>query len=256
MRRSSPTRWASPSSSVEIARADTGLVPDSGPTVASRTTMVVGGLLKRCADEMRERWGRLVARRIPRRAHGPLVVTSSTSRRRDWPGTTRRIAVAYGSFGWGCDVVEVELDPVTYEVRPTRRHGRRRTSARPSTRSRAGQIEGGTAQALGYALLEEVVMRDGAMANAQLTNYIIPTTLDTPPMDVVFSSGRTRTGRRRKGHRRDADRRRGPGRGQRHPQPGHRHSPGARYAGAGDGALGRMRRRSRHDAETARSRLC
>ena len=50
----------------------------------------------------------------------------------------------------------------------------------------AGQIEGGSAQGLGYALLEEVVMRDGRMANAQLTNYIIPTTLDTPPIDVVI----------------------------------------------------------------------
>src|SRR5438093_11041767 len=49
-----------------------------------------------------------------------------------------------------------------------------------------GQIEGGSAQGLGYALLEEVVMRDGRMANAQLTNYIIPTTLDTPPMDIVM----------------------------------------------------------------------
>ena len=37
-----------------------------------------------------------------------------------------------------------------------------------------GQIEGGTAQGIGYALIEEVVMRDGRMANAQLTNYIIP----------------------------------------------------------------------------------
>ena len=44
-----------------------------------------------------------------------------------------------------------------------------------------GQIEGGSAQGLGYALLEDVVMRDGRMANAQLTNYIVPTTLDTPP---------------------------------------------------------------------------
>src|SRR6185369_16497605 len=49
-----------------------------------------------------------------------------------------------------------------------------------------GQIEGGTAQRLGYALLENVVMRDGAMANAQLTNYVIPTTLDTPEFDVVM----------------------------------------------------------------------
>jgi CO/xanthine dehydrogenase Mo-binding subunit len=49
-----------------------------------------------------------------------------------------------------------------------------------------GQIEGGTAQALGYALLEHVVMRNGAMANAQLTNYVIPTALDTPPIDVIL----------------------------------------------------------------------
>src|SRR5205809_7734595 len=49
-----------------------------------------------------------------------------------------------------------------------------------------GQIEGGSAQGLGYALLEAVVMRDGRMANAQLTNYIIPTTLDTPTLEVVM----------------------------------------------------------------------
>jgi CO/xanthine dehydrogenase Mo-binding subunit len=49
-----------------------------------------------------------------------------------------------------------------------------------------GQVEGGTAQGLGYALLERVAMRDGVMANAQLTNYLIPTTMDTPKLDVVL----------------------------------------------------------------------
>ena len=49
-----------------------------------------------------------------------------------------------------------------------------------------GQIQGGTAQGMGYALLEEVVMRDGRMANAQLTNYIIPTPMDAPPIDVAM----------------------------------------------------------------------
>src|SRR6266511_274086 len=44
------------------------------------------------------------------------------------------------------------------------------------------QIEGGNAQGHGYALLEDVVMRDGRMANPQLTNYIIPTPPDTPPI--------------------------------------------------------------------------
>ena len=50
----------------------------------------------------------------------------------------------------------------------------------------AGQIEGGSAQAVGYALLEDVRMENGQMKNANLTNYIVPTTLDTPEFDVVF----------------------------------------------------------------------
>ena len=39
---------------------------------------------------------------------------------------------------------------------------------------------------MGWALLEAVVMRDGRMANAQLTNYIIPTPMDAPPIEVVM----------------------------------------------------------------------
>jgi CO/xanthine dehydrogenase Mo-binding subunit len=58
----------------------------------------------------------------------------------------------------------------------------------------AGQVEGGTAQGLGFALLEEVVMREGRMANAQLTNYLIPTTLDTPPVDVTILESPSRHG--------------------------------------------------------------
>jgi CO/xanthine dehydrogenase Mo-binding subunit len=47
-----------------------------------------------------------------------------------------------------------------------------------------GQIMGGTTQALGWALHENVVYKNGFMQNAQLTNYIIPTALDTPPLEV------------------------------------------------------------------------
>jgi CO/xanthine dehydrogenase Mo-binding subunit len=58
----------------------------------------------------------------------------------------------------------------------------------------AGQVEGGTAQALGWALLEEVVEKDGRMVNAQLTNYIVPTSLDTPPIDVTIMENPYRHG--------------------------------------------------------------
>ncbi|HSD28064.1 MAG TPA: xanthine dehydrogenase family protein molybdopterin-binding subunit, partial [Vicinamibacteria bacterium] len=171
---------------VEIADPDTARVPDSGPTVASRTCMVVGGLLKACAEEMKARMGGLSPDRYLKR-HGPLVVTKQYQPPPGvvWDDATYR-GDAYATYGWGCDVAEVELDPVTYEVRPTRVTAVVEIGRAVNPLMVAGQVEGGTAQGLGYALLEEVVMREGRMANAQLTNYLIPTTLDTPPIDVTI----------------------------------------------------------------------
>ena len=75
---------------------------------------------------------------------------------------------------------------MTFEVRPVRVTAVVDVGKAIHPALAIGQIEGGTAQAIGYALLEHVVMRDGAMVNGQLTNYVIPTTLDTPPIDVVL----------------------------------------------------------------------
>ena len=171
---------------VEVAAADTSLVPDSGPTVASRTTMVVGGLLKQCATEMRRALGRLTPAAYLRK-HGPLVITKQYEPPPGlaWDDETYRGA-AYGTYGWACDVIEVQRDPVTEQIRPTRVTTAHEIGRAVFPLGARGQIEGGTAQGLGYALTEEVVMRDGAMANAQFTNYIVPTTLDTPPIDVVL----------------------------------------------------------------------
>ena len=47
-----------------------------------------------------------------------------------------------------------------------------------------GQIEGGTAQGLGLALMEEIQTRDGEILNASFTDYLIPTTLDMPPVEI------------------------------------------------------------------------
>ncbi len=175
-----------PFEAVEVARADTAIVPDSGPTVASRTSMVVGGLLQKCAAEMKQTLGGLTPREDLRR-HGPLVITKQYEAQTAavFDEETYR-GDAYGTFAWGCDVAEVEYDPVTYEVRPVHFTAVQEIGRALNPTLAAGQIEGGTAQGLGYALLEEVVMRDGRMANAQLTNYIVPTTADAPRIDVVI----------------------------------------------------------------------
>ena len=173
-----------PYDQVEVSVADTAAVPDSGPTVASRTCMIVGRLLQRCAEDMRTRLGRLTPAAYWKK-HGGLVVTKQYEKPPglEWDDDTYR-GDAYGSYGWACDVVEVEVDPITYQATPVAFTTVHEIGRAIHPMLAAGQIEGGSSQGLGYALLEEVVMRGGKMANAQLTNYIIPTTLDTPPMTI------------------------------------------------------------------------
>jgi CO/xanthine dehydrogenase Mo-binding subunit len=175
-----------PYDAVEVNAADTSEVPDSGPTVASRTCMVVGRILQRCAEEMRRKLGRLTPREYLRR-HGPLLITKEYERPTAmvWDDATYR-GDAYGTYGWACDIVELEVDADTWEVKPIEFTTVHEIGKAIHPTLAIGQVEGGSAQGLGYALLEDVVMRDGRMANAQLTNYIIPTTLDTPAMRVVI----------------------------------------------------------------------
>jgi CO/xanthine dehydrogenase Mo-binding subunit len=175
-----------PYEQVEVAQPDTAKVADSGPTVASRTCMVVGKILEECAHEMRGRLGDMTPAEY-HAAHGAFSVERKYEPPDwiEWDDYTYK-GDAYATYSYGCDVAELELDPDTYEVRPTRITVIHEFGRPIHPALALGQIEGGTAQGLGYALLERVVMRDGAMANGQLTNYVIPTTLDTPEMDVVM----------------------------------------------------------------------
>jgi CO/xanthine dehydrogenase Mo-binding subunit len=175
-----------PVDSVDVAPADTAIVPDSGPTVASRTCMVVGGLLQRAATELKKKLnGQTPAAYL--RKHGPLAVTTEYERP---PGLQwdddRYLGDAYGTYSWGCNVVELEVDRTSWEVKPVKVTAVVEIGRAIHPVMAAGQVEGGTAQGLGYALLEDVVMRDGRMANASLTNYIIPTPPDTPPIETVI----------------------------------------------------------------------
>ena len=175
-----------PFDAIDVHDVDTAFVPDSGPTVASRTCMIVGKLLERCARDMKKRLGALTPAQYFRQ-HGAFTVTSQYEPPPGllWNDDTYA-GDAYGSYAWSCNVVEIEVDPVTFEVTPTHVTAVAEIGKAIHPMMAVGQIEGGTAQGIGYALIEEVVMRDGRMANAQLTNYIIPTPMDAAPMDVVL----------------------------------------------------------------------
>src|SRR3970282_1958921 len=80
--------------------------------------------------------------------------------------------------------VELEIDKITYEVTVKDVVTAQDVGRAINPLLVEGQIVGGTGQGLGYALLENVIFDKGVMANANFTNYVIPTTLDTPPMRV------------------------------------------------------------------------
>jgi CO/xanthine dehydrogenase Mo-binding subunit len=185
---------------VEIAQPDTLAVPDSGPTVASRTCMVVGRLVEMAAAVMKQKlldlklldrrytradFGAAVRRHLAER--GPL---RTTSRYEAPPGVRWNDRLyqgdAYGAYAWAVYVADVEVDTTTYEVKVNDFVAVQEVGRVINPVLATGQIEGGVAQAIGYALYERVAWREGRMANAQMTNYIMPTSVDLPPIRVFF----------------------------------------------------------------------
>ncbi len=174
---------------VEIAPQDTSFVPDSGPTVASRTAMVVGGLLIRAAGRLRLQVEAATGRPFAEsyREVGPMRVDEQFE---PYPGVAfddeTYTGDAYPAFGWACAVVRVEVDLDTAEVAV-----RDCVSADEIGRVihpvlAEGQVEGGTLQAIGYATIEEIKLRDGRYLNDRLATYLIPTALDAPPIRSIL----------------------------------------------------------------------
>ncbi len=178
---------------------DTGLVPNSGPTVASRTTMVVGSSIYNAAAKLRKMLEESAGRPITGSKsfekiaskylgeHGPLRVYEpfqlpDTVR---WDQKTFR-GDAYPAFAWGSNVAEVEIDTLTYEIKVKRVTAVYDIGRVINPVTAKGQIEGGLTQALGYAVMEKIGIKDGRFDANRLQTYIIPTALDVPEYDIRF----------------------------------------------------------------------
>ncbi len=174
---------------VDIAPQDTSIVPDSGPTVASRTAMVVGGLIIRAAERLRaeveEATGRPFAESY--REAGPRRCDEKFT---PYPGEPfddkAYTGDAYPAFGWAACVVRLDVDLDTGEVAV-------RDCVAADDIGRVihpilaeGQVEGGTLQAIGYATVEEMKLVDGRYLNDRLATYIIPTALDAPRIQSIL----------------------------------------------------------------------
>jgi CO/xanthine dehydrogenase Mo-binding subunit len=178
---------------VVLAPQDTALVPNSGPTVASRTAMVVGGMLvyaaRRLRREVEARTGRPFAEsyRDDARDHG---VTRIDERFTPYPGAgfddDTYTGDAYPAFGWAAAVAEVEVDLDTAEVAVLSVVAADDVGRVIHPVLCEGQVEGGTLQAVGYATIEEIKLLDGRYLNDRLQTYLIPTSLDAPRIETIL----------------------------------------------------------------------
>jgi len=185
---------------VEVSRPDTGNVPNSGPTVASRTTMIVGKLVEDAALQLkeklvgaglledsftREEWARACGAYAEKNGELKSFTQYKQPEGIEWDDEHYR-GDAYGAYAWAVYVAEVSVDAVTYEARVEDFVAVQEVGRVIHPVLAAGQIEGGVAQGIGWALYENVVWQGGRMANGQMTNYIIPTSADIPPIRVDF----------------------------------------------------------------------
>ncbi|HJR07829.1 MAG TPA: xanthine dehydrogenase family protein molybdopterin-binding subunit [Pyrinomonadaceae bacterium] len=185
---------------IEMAQPDTSNVPDSGPTVASRTCMIVGKLVESAVVGLRqtlqsagllaENYSEVEWREACRLHVEKFGALKSFSQYKPPPGARwddeKYEGDAYGAYAWAVYVAEVTVDTLTYETRVDDFVAVQEVGKVVHPILAAGQIEGGVAQAIGFTLYENVVWQNGRMINNQMTNYVMPTSADLPPIRVHF----------------------------------------------------------------------
>jgi CO/xanthine dehydrogenase Mo-binding subunit len=185
---------------VDVAEVDTDRVPNSGPTVASRSTMMVGRILEDAAIGFKQS---LVQQGFLQEPYTPesfqVAVAKAVATLGSvkcygqyhrppnivWNDSTYQ-GDAYPTYSWACYAAEVTVDLDTYEVKVENFVTVQEVGRVVNPRLAAGQVEGGVAQGIGWGLWEEVTTKQGRMINNQMTNYIIPTSADLPRIQVVF----------------------------------------------------------------------
>jgi CO/xanthine dehydrogenase Mo-binding subunit len=193
-----------PMDRVHLAQADTSRVPNSGPTVASRTCMVVGDLIHKAAGQLLQRLRETAALAATHDAEsfaaactrlcaaaGDTLVTAHYQPPADMRWDEQAfLGRAYASYAWAAYIAEVEVDVLTLATRVLDFTAVQEIGNAVHPVIVQGQIEGGVAQGIGYALYEDVLWNErGVMANDRLTNYIIPTSADLGSIHVVLLEG-------------------------------------------------------------------
>ena len=168
-----------PLEKVRFEHPDTARVPDSGPTVASRSLMIVGELLRRCAVRLREAW-----------IDGEEQMVEEHFKEPDFmiPFYLDKFqGDAYPTYAWGVNAIEVEVDTYTGLPKILGAYGSFDVGTPMDEGIVMGQMEGGFLQGIGYASMESMDYDSrGRIRNNSFSDYLIPTATDAPNLTCML----------------------------------------------------------------------
>lgn len=162
---------------IRMENPDTDRVPNSGPTVASRSLMIVGKLLERAAQKMKEQWDSSPSFMIEEHYQHPDMIP--------WDIATFQ-GDAYPTYSYGVNVVEVETDVLLATTKLLGVWGVYDVGKTIDEMIMKGQAEGGMLQGLGYGSMEKMEQKRGGIQQSSFTDYMIPTAKDTIPFSIEF----------------------------------------------------------------------
>lgn len=183
---------------IRVIEPDTSRVPDSGPTVASRTTLMSGNAVKNACLEIKagmekalsneninklqfqEAVAECIKKSVHLAAHGWAVPPGTTFDEVTGQGNT------YITYTWSATIAETEVDIETGEVKVIKIVSGHDIGKVINPQMGEGQIEGGVMQGVGYALTEEHIVNNGKILNNQFSTYLIPVAPDTPEIIPVI----------------------------------------------------------------------
>lgn len=154
---------------------DTLYAPNSGPTVASRTIMIVGMILERAALRLKENW---------KPGEKQVFIEQYVHDETTIPWDADKFTGdAYPAYSWGVNISEVTVDTLTGHINVDDFNASYDIGKAIDERIIRGQIDGGIAQSLAYAYLETMDSKNGVVRQSSLSDYGPPTSMDVPPME-------------------------------------------------------------------------
>ncbi|MFZ5855444.1 MAG: xanthine dehydrogenase family protein molybdopterin-binding subunit [Chloroflexota bacterium] len=157
---------------VEMRTSDTANTGNAGSVSASRMTFMAGNSVKGAGEAALKKWQ---AEERPAIAEYKYLAPKTTPFEKETGYAMPNFAYAYSA-----QAVEVEVDTETGQIRVLRVVAADDVGQAINPQQVQGQIEGAVVQAQGYALMEDLKVKDGRILANQFSTYLIPTILDIP----------------------------------------------------------------------------